>query len=129
MVSKPRSELRAFRIAGIQYASQYQSLYEWVAAIEALYRTRRVPYPDMPVAPTLPVQPASSIQPVSLPVQQYHPDHITHEKGQFCTREVIVKCYDYLSADPNGRIDRYHGDLYRSCNGQLVLITHLATRK
>jgi hypothetical protein len=90
-----------------------------------------VPYDGADQQPTL-APPLLQEQPrqrqQSLPQQRYTPSEIVGEGAPVCKRALVQAHYDfYAYTTVNGiqTVVRYHGNLYISCRGKLVLVTHV----
>lgn len=91
---------------------------------------RRVPYENGDQQPTLapPLHQQNQKQPVpSLAQQRYTPNEIVEEGMPVCKRALVQAHYDfYAYSTVNGvqTLLRYHGNLYTTCHGKLVLVRH-----
>ena len=123
-IAKQQRELElarsAVKIASAEYEGKFRSLCERLDQYER--STRKPDIQEPTPAPPLP----QSVFPVAGP--RYNVDAVTPFISQYCTQELIHQCYDHVSTDPSGRSHVVHGDVYRSCKGQLILVTHVKTR-
>ena len=104
------NQRRSLEVATAQYEQKYRSLCERLSAVEVRVVKRPVAGSPTPAPP--------------LGGHRFHPKYITPFQKQYCTRDLVQQCYDYTSRDGSGRDIHYHGHLYRSCNGDLVLVAH-----